>query len=186
MPDALQALDQTNTIVTNLMNGLTPEDREARTPCDQWNVHELIEHMCQGGQMIAGGLKGQTPPEETPDFLADGPANGWTAANSALVSAATPEAMAASHQMPFGEVPGEVAISVITADHLVHAWDLAQATGQSLEIDDELAAWALATWQSVVPADGRPEGGGFAAAVAVADGASPVDQLVAYTGRNPA
>ena len=56
------------------MNGLTPDDREKRTPCDKWNVHELIEHMCQGGQMIAGGLQDQAPPEEMPDFLADGPA----------------------------------------------------------------------------------------------------------------
>ena len=62
--------------------------------------------------------------------------------------------------MPFGEVPGEVALSVITADHLTHAWDLARATGQDIEVDDELAEWALATWQVVVPAEGRPEATG--------------------------
>jgi uncharacterized protein (TIGR03086 family) len=184
--DATQALAETNGIVTTLVNGLTPDHREARTPCDQWNVHELIEHMCQGGHMIAGGLEGQAPPEEMPDYLAEGPANGWSAAHAALAAAATPDRLAANHQMPFGEVPGEVALSVISADFLVHAWDLAQATEQPLQVSDELAGWALATWQAVVPAEGRPEGGGFAPVVATADDAPIVDQLVAYTGRNPA
>jgi len=182
--DATQAHAETNTIVTSLMNGLTPEHREMRTPCDKWNVHELIEHMCQGGHMIAGGLQDQSPPEEMPDYLADGPANGWAGAAAALQAAATPDALSSAHQMPFGEVPGEVAFSVITADHLVHAWDLARATSQDLSVSDELAGWALATWQVVVPAEGRT-GDGFAAVVPVADDAGAVDQLVAYTGRQP-
>ncbi len=182
--DATQAMAQTNQIVTGLMDGLTPEHREMSTPCEQWTVHELIEHMCQGGHMIAGGLRGEAPPEESPDFLSAGPAAGWAAAAAALAAAATPEALTASHQMPFGEVPGEVAVSVITADHLTHAWDLARATNQDLEVDDDLAAWALATWQVAVPADGRT-GDGFAAAVIVSDDASPLDKLVGYTGRQP-
>ena len=134
--------------------------------------------------MIAGGLQDQAPPEEMPDYLAEGPANGWAAAAAALRAAATPDALSSAHQMPFGEVPGEVAFSVITADHLVHAWDLARATNQDFSVSDDLASWALATWQVVVPADGRT-GDGFAAAVPVADDASAVDQLVAYTGRQP-
>jgi uncharacterized protein (TIGR03086 family) len=182
--DSTEALSQTNQIVTGLMNGLTPEHREMKTPCTEWTVHELIEHMCQGGQMIAGGLQGHAPPEETPDVLAEGPANGWAATFAAMQEVATPEVLSAMHQMPFGEVPGEVAMSVITSDHLVHAWDLAQATDQDIEVSEELAGWALATWQVVVPPEGRT-GGGFAAAVSVPDGASPLDQLVGYTGRQP-
>jgi uncharacterized protein (TIGR03086 family) len=182
--DATTAMQQTGPIVTDLIGGLTPDNREMSTPCAEWNVHELIEHMCQGGQMVAGALQGQAPSEDGADLLADGPAAGWAAAAGALSSAATADALGATHEMPFGEVPGEIALSVITADHLVHAWDLAQATDQELAIDDDLAEWALQTWQAVVPAEGRT-GGGFAAVVPVADDASVVDQLAAYTGRQP-
>jgi uncharacterized protein (TIGR03086 family) len=181
--DATQALAQTNSIVSTVIGGLSSDDRETSTPCSEWNVHEVLEHMCQGGQMVAGGLQGQAPPDEMPDFLSNGPAEGWRNAYAALAAAATPEALAASHQMPFGEVPGEVAVSVITADHLVHAWDVAEATGQSIEVDDELAQWALDTWKVVVPAEGRD--GGFADVVPVADDASLLDQLLGYTGRQP-
>jgi uncharacterized protein (TIGR03086 family) len=73
---------------------------------------------------------------------------------------------------------------VIVADQLVHAWDLARATGQDFEPGDELAEWALATWKPVVPAEGRT-GDGFKAVADVSDDASAVDRLVAYTGRQP-
>jgi uncharacterized protein (TIGR03086 family) len=183
--DASTALQQTQPIVTGVIAGLTPEHKDMPTPCEEWSVHDLIEHMCQGGHLVALGLQDQAPPEEGADVLAEGPAAGWAAAAAALRAAATPEAVAATHELPsFGEVPGEVALSVITADHLVHAWDLAQATGQDLDIDDELAEWALQTWQVVVPADGRT-GDGFADVVPVADDAPAVDRLLGYTGRQP-
>lgn len=182
--DATTALHQTDRIVSDLIGGLTTDQRDLPTPCAEWTIHDLIAHMCAGGQMIAGALQGQAPPEETPDFLADGPAAGWESATAALRSVATPDLLAATHQLPFGEVPGEVALSVIVADHLTHGWDLARASGQEISVDDDLASWALETWQTVVPAEGRT-GDGFAAAVAIGDDAPALDRLVAYTGRRP-
>lgn len=177
-------MEQTNQLVTGLIDGLTPDHREAMTPCDQWTVHDLIEHMCGGAHMVAGGLEGQAPPEETPDFLAGGPAAGWAAAAAHLMEAATPGALAATHQMPFGETPGEVALAIITADHVTHAWDLAKATGQELAVSDELAEFSLDAWRPVLPPEGR-SGDGFKAAVEISSDASMIDQLVAYTGRQP-
>ena len=72
----------------------------------------------------------------------------------------------------------------VEGDVSFDAWDLARATGQDLAVDDELATWALQTWQAVVPAEGR-EGDAFHAVVAVADDASALDRLVGYTGRQP-
>lgn len=182
--EPMTALNQTNELVSGLIANLTPEHREMSTPCDEWSVHDLVGHMCGGAHMIAGGMQGQAPPSEMPDFLAEGPANGWAGAAAALAAAATPEALSASHQMPFGEVPGAMAVSVITADHLTHAWDLAIATGQQLEVSEELAAFALEAWMPLVPAEGRT-GDGFKAAIEIAADASALDRLVAYTGRQP-
>lgn len=182
--DVTTAMNQTNTLIIGLVAGLTPEDREKSTPCDDWTVHELLGHMCGGTDMIAGALQGEAPPSDPPDLLADGPAAGWAAASAHLSDAATPEVLAATHTLPFGEMPGSMAISVIVADQITHAWDLARATGQELDISDELAGFALATWQPVIPAEGR-SGPGFKAVVEVSDDASTIDRLVAYTGRQP-
>lgn len=183
--NATDAMHETDRIVTSLIAGLTADQRDHVTPCDEWTVHDLIAHMCGGGHMIAGALLGEQPPDPAPDHLADGPAAGWAAAAAHVRAAATREVLAANHQMPFGEMSGEAALSVIVADHLTHGWDLARASGQDFTIDDDLAAWALATWQMVVPAEGRT-GPGFKAAVPVGDDASALDRLVAYTGRQPA
>ena len=101
--DATAAMQQTGPIVTDLIAGLTPANRETSTPCADWNVHELIEHMCQGGQMVAGALQDQAPPEDGGDLLSDGPAAGWAATAGALSGAATPDALGATHEMPFDE-----------------------------------------------------------------------------------
>lgn len=182
--DATKAMHETNDMVSKLIAGLTSEHREMATPCEKWNVHELIEHMVSGGHMMAGGLEGQAPPEEMPDFLADGPANGWTNMYAHLSDAATPERLGSLHQMPFGEVPGEAALSVIVADHLTHGWDLAQATGQDFSCSDEIAQWALAVWHGLVPPEGRT-GETFGPAVDPGEDASAIDNLIGYTGRQP-
>lgn len=179
--DAITAMQRTDEIVTGLIANLTSDHRRAPTPCTEWTVHDLIQHMCQGGHMVAGGLQGEAPPDPAPDVLAEGPAKGWAETMAHLSSAATPAALAANHQMPFGEVPGEVAVSVIVADHLTHAWDLAKASDQQIEVDDDLAQWALDTWKMVVPADNRQ--GGFDPVVPVAEDAPALDRLVGYTGR---
>ena len=182
--DPITALERTDRVVTDLISQLTPEHRHVATPCAEWDMHDLIAHMCGGGHMIAGALEGQAPPDPVPDFLADGPATGWAETVAHLRDAATPEALAATHQLPFGEYPGAAAVSVIAADHLVHAWDMAQAADLPFEIDADLAEWALATWQQVVPADGR-SGPGFGEVVPVPDDASAIDRMAAYTGRTP-
>ena len=182
--DATTALQQSDELLSALIAGLTPDHRELRTPCDQWNVHELVEHVVEGTHGIAGGLTGAAPPEETPDFMANGPANAWRLAVAHLSTVATPEVLSAMHQMPFGEVPGEAAVSVIVADQVTHAWDLAKATDQPFAPSEELAQFALSTWQPLVPAQGRT-GDGFKAVIEISDDAPVVDRLVAYTGRQP-
>lgn len=181
--DATTALAQTNQVMTSVIGQLTPDHREASTPCTEWNVHEVLDHVCQGCQGMAGGLQGQAPPEEAPDLLANGPAQGWADAHAALSAVATPEILSATHQMPFGEVTGEMALSVIVADAATHAWDVAKGAGVEIDMPHELAEFALATWKQLVPPEGRQ--GGFADVVPVGDDASAVDRLAGYTGRQP-
>ncbi|MDH3298961.1 MAG: TIGR03086 family metal-binding protein [Acidimicrobiia bacterium] len=183
--DATTALGQTNDVMSSVIAQLTPNHREQSTPCTEWNVHQVIEHVCQGSHMVAGALQQQAPAEgEAPDLLANGPADGWANAHAALAASATPENLSEIRELPgLGAMPGEVAMSVIVADAVTHAWDVAKGTGVTIEIPEDLAAWALTTWQQVVPAEGR--GGGFAEVVPVGDDASAVDRLVGWTGRQP-
>jgi uncharacterized protein (TIGR03086 family) len=182
--DATTAISQADQVMTSVIGQLQPAHREMATPCTEWNVHQVIEHVCQGSHMVAGALRQQPPGADAPDVLANGPAEGWANAHAALAAAATPENLSEIRELPgLGAMPGEVAMSVIVADAVTHAWDVAKGTGVTIDIPEDLAGWALATWQQVVPAEGR--GGGFAEVVPVGDNASAVDRLVGWTGRKP-
>jgi uncharacterized protein (TIGR03086 family) len=185
--DAITALDATDPIVAKLISGLSADQRELPTPCTEWTVHDLIGHMCLASHKAAQALTDQDP-DQVVDHLADGPVSGWAAVAAALDAAATPEAVAATHQTPFApvpmEVPGEFLLSAVVVDQLVHAWDLATASGQPYGIDDDLAAWALTTVRQMAPVDGRT-GHPFGPVVEVGDDASLTAQLLGYTGRQP-
>ena len=86
--------------------------------------------------------------------------------------------------MPFGEMPGAVVVSLAIADHLTHAWDLAQATGQAFEPADELVATTDATWHQFVSPEFRASGA-FADELEAGEAASALDRMIAFTGRQP-
>jgi uncharacterized protein (TIGR03086 family) len=182
--DVITARAETNTIIEALVGGLTPAHHDMQTPCRKWAVHELIGHMVGGGYMISSALT-QDPsamPDGNTDHLAGGPAGAWAAVAAAMESAATQENLDGLRTLPFGEMPGAVGLSVITADHLTHAWDLARATGQSIAAGDDLCDWAMETWGMVLSDDLR-NGDAFDVIQPCADNASGIDKLAAFTGR---
>jgi uncharacterized protein (TIGR03086 family) len=67
---------------------------------------------------------------------------------------------------------------------LVHSWDLAQATGQSVVFDADLVGPALETAEQMAP--GGREAGMLGPEVAVPDGADDQVRLLALFGRSPA
>lgn len=80
-----------------------------------------------------------------------------------------------------GDVPGSEYAMQLSADHLIHAWDLARAIGADDELDPELVA-ALAPWY----AEREPmyrKTGVVAARVDVRDDADPQTRLLAAFGR---
>jgi uncharacterized protein (TIGR03086 family) len=94
-----------------------------------------------------------------------------------------PGALGRSVQLSFGETPAEVYLRQLLADHLVHGWDLAAATGGPRTLDpdvvDEVARW----W--VGEEEAYRAGGAVAAAVPVTPDADAQDRLIATFGRDP-
>ena len=87
--------------------------------------------------------------------------------------------------VPFGTVPGAVALHLRTTEVLAHGWDLARATGQSVEFPADVAERELAFSQSALeqlPPDRRP----FAPPQPVSPDAPAIERLVACLGRSVA
>ena len=176
--DPLTQLDQVAALVTGVVGGITPDQLDLPTPCSEFTVRGVLEHMIGGATMFAAAYRGQAATEpDLGDVLGGfGPALGDL---GAAVSA--PGALDRTVAAPFGEVPGETFARFIVLDGLVHGWDMATATGQAYEPPADLVAEVEAFACQVL--DPMRDGQTFAAAVQPAAGASPIERLAAYTGR---
>ncbi len=177
--EPLTQLGQLAPLLSDVAAGVTPDQLDLPTPCAEFTVRGVFEHMIGGATAFAAAYRGEAPTEpDVSDVLASfGPAlENLGAAMSA------PGALDTTVAAPFGEVPGETFARFIVLDGLVHGWDIATATGQSYDPSDELVAAADAFARQAL--DPLRDGSTFAVAVQPATDASPIERLVAYTGRH--
>jgi len=117
--------------------------------------------------------------------LGDDPAATFRAAADKAVAAfrADPSVLGRTITLPFGAMPGGMVVGLFTAGSFTHAWDLAKATGQSTDLDPELAETILGAVKTFVTADLRKPGYFDEEKTAPAD-ATAADRVAAYLGRD--
>lgn len=175
----LTQLDKLGEALGGVIAGLRPDQLDEPTPCAEFTVRGVLEHMITGATAFAAGYRGEEPGE--PPDVSD-PIAGIQAALGELVSSMTaPGALDRTIQAPFGELDGESFARFVVLDGLVHGWDLATATGQPYEPPDELVAAVSAFAESAI--DPLRDGQTFGAAASVSPTATPIEKLAAYTGR---
>ncbi len=180
-----RAMAQTESIVA----AVGPGQLGLPTPCAEYDVRALLSH-------IVGGLNRVAIAGEGGDALArparadDVPDDGWlatyrAAADRAAAAWADDAKLDALVELPWGKVPGRIAMAGYAQEILTHGWDLARATGQPTEGDPELASWALAGAKRILPPEARGADVPFGPVVQVPPGAGPYAQLAAWLGRQP-
>jgi uncharacterized protein (TIGR03086 family) len=157
------------------------------TPCEGWDVRELLNHLVYGNRWVAPLVEGRSIDDVGDalegDLLGDDHVTAYQLSASDADSAfSATGAMDASVAVSYGPIPGEAYCGHRLLDVLVHGWDLAKATGQSTALDPVLVdvCWErlqpeLAAWQA---------SGAFGTAQPVADGADGQARLLAALGRH--
>jgi uncharacterized protein (TIGR03086 family) len=181
-----RAVAQTESIVA----AVQPAQLGLPTPCDQYDVRALLSHIVGGLNRIA--IVGEGGDALAIPARADGvPDDGWLAAYQAAASHARAAwaddaKLDALFEVPWGKVPGRIAISGYVQEITVHGWDLAKATGQPTELDPDLASWVLAVAQRILPPE--PRGGEeipFGPVIEAPPGSGLYAQLAGWLGRQP-
>lgn len=156
------------------------------TPCADWNVRELVNHVVGEDRWTVPMMAGQTIEDVGDsldgDLLGDDPATAAAhAARAAQASIAGPVASGATVHLSYGEEDATEYVCQLTADHLVHGWDLAVAIGSRPELDPEVVD-AVATWFEDREEIYRSSG---AVGPRVEGYSDPADLLLAAFGRDP-
>jgi uncharacterized protein (TIGR03086 family) len=150
---------------------------DASTPCDDWNVRQLLNHMLQTQHYFVGSARGEnvSPPSGTPPSILSGdPAEDFRRARSETIRTFGEDGMIDKTGPSLG---------IAFADQLIHGWDVAEATGQDSTMPDGLAEAAYDTIHGQFTDEQRT--GVFKPEIEVDPSASAQDRLLAYTGRRP-
>jgi uncharacterized protein (TIGR03086 family) len=150
---------------------------EVPTPCDEWDVRTLMNHMLDTQHYFVGAARGEdvAPPSQVPpQLLSDDPVVDFERARAETLST-------------FAE-PGVIektgpSLGIAFSDQLLHGWDLAKATAQDATMPEGLPEAAYAMIHGRFTDDQRK--GVFKPEVVVDPDASAQDKLLAYTGRDP-
>jgi uncharacterized protein (TIGR03086 family) len=179
--DALTQFGQLGPVLGGVLAGLRPEQLDRPTPCAAFTVGGVLEHMRGGATRFAAAFRGEAAAAD--GSASDDPIATVRSALGELAAAvSSPGALDRTIQAPFGEVPGETFARFVVLDGLVHGWDLATATGQPYDPPDDLVAAVTDFAGGALHA--LRDGQTFAAAVEPPDGATPIEQLAALTGRH--
>jgi len=112
--------------------GLTPQDLDRRTPCEEFDVRRLLEHVIGWQQVTAACAADREPPllDGSPTYRASSePERDLREASERLVTnlrARTDETIT----MPYRALtPMRVMLDELIAEAVIHTWDLAAARG---------------------------------------------------------
>jgi uncharacterized protein (TIGR03086 family) len=172
-------------MLTDLVDRLDEAQLSNRTACADFTVGGVLDHMMSGAGAFAPAFRGEAPSEPSPTTTVEGsvPADHFRRAMNRLrAAAATPGAMERTIDAPFGQVPGSVFARFVAFDGLIHGWDIASATGFAYDPPDDVVAAVDGFARETIGAEMR-DGDTFADATAAPVGASPLERLVAFSGR---
>ena len=125
------------------------DDWARPTPCDEWSVRDLVNHVVGGNlryvMILAGEPADAVVRTREQDWLGSDPLGSFDDAFARVIeSFSVPGILAAAVRHP--------RLGAMTADQLrvlrvneltVHAWDLARAVDTDDRLDEEVVAWLL-------------------------------------------
>jgi uncharacterized protein (TIGR03086 family) len=176
-----KAIDQTGAIVS----GVKTDQLGDPTPCTEWDLRALLNHTIAAIRMFDDAARGAAfnPSRFEDDNVGNDPGASYEKAAVQLREALQkPGLLEATWNMPFGAVPGMIAVGFATLEVAQHGWDVAKASGQSADFDSEVTETALATAR-MAPAEQVRQPGVFGPEQECPGGAPVHDQLAAFMGR---
>lgn len=156
------------------------------TPCTDWDVHALVNHVVNEARWVSPLLAGKTLEEVGDsldgDLLGDDPNGAWERArDEQLKAVAGADSLQRPVHVSWGQIPAGEYMDQVLMDHLIHGWDLARAVGADERLDPELVEHCYA---KAKPQEEMIRGSGvYGDSVSVADDADTQTKLLALLGR---
>jgi uncharacterized protein (TIGR03086 family) len=183
-------LAEAHRVLRDAVAGVGERDWTRSTPCDQWNVTQVLQHAAGDQLAYAAAVTGHSGPPFDP-FAPSGQLTGPPLAfldHAIQASAQAWGTVAAGARevpspLPQGALPAETWAGACALDAAVHAWDIAVATGQRPQLPAALARSLMSTAAAI--AEPLRAYGAYAPALNPAATDGDLESLLRYLGRDP-
>ncbi|BBZ19690.1 TIGR03086 family metal-binding protein [Mycolicibacterium gadium] len=178
--DELESAEATFAVLQHVLHGIADDDLEKQTPCREFDVAGLTDHLMNSITVLGGAAGAEFPERDRTDSV-----------ERQVVLAGRPALDAWKRRgldgtVPFGngEAPATMMAGILSLEFLVHAWDYALAVGRELNAPDSLTDYVMGLATKVITPQGRARAG-FDDPVDIPADAASLDRLLAFTGRRP-
>jgi uncharacterized protein (TIGR03086 family) len=180
--DELRAAEASLGVLQHIVHPISSDDLSRQTASGDFDVAQLTDHLVETITSIGAALDADLPPRDADDTV-----------ERQLIAVGRPtlDAFHLRHGLDGtvtwrgNETSVRALAAVLAFGLLVHGWDYAAGMGHPADVPDSLANYVLGLAQKIITPERRASGE-FADPVEVDEHAPAIDQLVAFTGRNPA
>lgn len=170
----------------DVVQGVKNDQLTSPTPCRDWNVQKLTNHLLQIVNALTLSGQGKPVPDELWGenlFSDDWAAQFVSESRQAATAWADESSRTDMSDIGPAQMPTVVVATMLASDLVIHGWDLAKATGQGFQCDGEVAAMTYA-FISETAEQGRGMGL-YADPVPVSPQAPALDRALGLSGRDP-
>jgi uncharacterized protein (TIGR03086 family) len=168
------------------MEAVSDDQWSNATPCTEWSVRDLVNHVVGEDKWVAPLLAGETLEEVGDrfdgDLLGDDPQGAWKQTRADAMDATGDDIVVERMvSLSRGPTPADIYLKEVAADNVIHAWDLAMGTAGEAPMDPELIEFAYEFYKP--QAELWREFGAFGPEVDVSMDADRQTKLLGMVGR---
>lgn len=182
-PRYVAALDE----VDRHVSVITAGQWQNATPCTDWDVRALVDHLVYETlwvpDLVAGTTLEEVGDRYDGDRLGDDPKAAWISAKAAAVEGIRSSSLDVRVHTSGGQLSADEYLIQMLFDAVIHGWDLSQGVGTDHTIPDDVArdleAWFAPQVERMLAARI------IASPVSVPHDADAATRLIALSGRDP-
>jgi uncharacterized protein (TIGR03086 family) len=182
--DRIERIERATSFAAGKVEHVTAAEMSKPTPCPDFDVRTLLNHMIGNLRMLAVAAEGGKAAIPKGDQFGTDPGGAYNQRRDALLGALrSPGVLDRNWEMPFGSMAGNMMAGIAFMEHLTHGWDLAKATDQDTSMPSDLVSECMELVTSMESLLRTP--GVCGPAVSVSEDASVDDKFIAFMGRKP-
>lgn len=187
--ELIEALALSTINFLSLEADIGPDEMSLPTPCEDWNVSDLLWHVARASEMAVALLNGASQSEASQLFDAEVPSDlieeCHRALNAQLLAMEKATDLDQIVHHPIGDIPVRQLIDFRITDLTLHAWDLARALGVDEDLPDQLVEHVYGVLQPMETFIGETGVFGAGPSAELGPDASAQDRLLDLAGRRP-